>query len=90
MYGWTHHYILTLTPRLFFSYLQEAAVIEAEQQLLRIEAASYPHMSKVGRQRTDRHYNNIVSPPVPATKEEQKAAWQILRERAPKKARMKK
>ena len=71
-------------------YLGQAAKIEASQQLLNIEAASYPNMKDTGRRKIDRHYSRIVSPPVSATKAEQKSSWQILRTRAPKKARIKK
>ena len=67
--------------------LDEASKIEAEQQLLNIEAASYPNMDKSSRRRIDRHYNRIVSPPTPATKDEQESSWKILRARAPQKAR---
>jgi len=90
VYGWTHDQILKLTPRLFFTYLEQASRIEAAQQLLNIEAASYPNMDKTSRRRIDRHYSRIVSPPVPATTEEQRSSWEILRARAPKKARKKK
>lgn len=90
MYGWTHDRILKLTPRLFFIYLEQASRIEAAQQLLNIEAVCYPNMDKASRRRIDRHYDRIVSPPVPASEEERESTWKILRARAPKKARVKK
>ena len=71
-------------------YLGQASRIEAAQQLLNIEAMSYPNMNKSNRRKIDKHYSRIVSPPGPATKEEQESSWKILRARAPKKARISK
>ena len=89
MYGWEHDYILTLSTRLFFLYLEQAAKIEAAQQLFNIEAASYPNMTTSSRRKITRHYNRIVAPPEPPTKKEREASWDILKARAPSKAKVK-
>ena len=80
-FGWTHKEILGLTARQFFLYLRSIDKLEAYIQVLALEAASFPQMKKVDRERVGQRYVTIAEGTELTYKERINRAWSTLRAR---------
>jgi len=63
-YGWTDNYILSLTVRKFFLYLNQIEKIDARLVIRSFDASGYPHMKDRDRSAMVRHYQNIICPEI--------------------------
>ena len=70
---------MQLTTRQFFVYLRNIDRLEAHQQSLAFEAASFPQMKKEDRRKVQQHYINIIQDKRSTYQKKVDESWSILR-----------
>ena len=85
VYGWTHHEILQLSTRLFFSYFKKCDRFDAEEQLMHYQAAVFANQKKDVVNKMFKHLKSRIEPgkvKKVSKKENIDRSWNILRKGA--------